>query len=171
MMDRWGNFRVLHQFALTEGHAASLLQGRDGYLYGSAVWPATSLPSGRPLPSGILYRMAPSGHSFEVLYRFSQTDGNGHSMDGADCFEPLVGTNPGVFYGTASLGGTNGSGTVFSYSLSKPNVVEIVHEFSGVNAVGANSDGAYGAAAMASLFLSIRRILPYECRHHQRRTR
>ena len=132
VMDRWGNdFRVLHQFAPTEGHAASLLQARDGFFYGCAVWPATSLPSGTPLPSGILYRMAPSGHHFEVLYTFSQTDANGDNTDGADCYEPLVETKPGVFYGAATYGGTNGNGVVFRYSLSKPNVVEIVHDFSG----------------------------------------
>jgi uncharacterized repeat protein (TIGR03803 family) len=141
VIDRWGNFSVLHQFAPTEGHAASLLLARDGNFYGCAVWPATSLPSG-PLPSGILYRMAPSGDDFDVLYTFTQTDANGDNMDGADCYEPLVETKHGVFYGTATLGGTNGNGVVFRYSLSKPNVVEIVHEFSGLNANGYNSDGA-----------------------------
>jgi uncharacterized repeat protein (TIGR03803 family) len=142
VMDRWGNnFRVLHQFTASEGHAASLLQARDGLFYGCAVWPATSLPSG-PLPSGILYRMAPSGQDFEVLYTFTQTDAKGDNMDGADCYEPLVETKPGVFYGTARHGGINGTGLVFRYSLSKPSVVEIVHDFSGVNAAGENEDGA-----------------------------
>jgi uncharacterized repeat protein (TIGR03803 family) len=143
VMDRWGDdFSVLHQFAPTEGHAASLLQARDGLFYGCAVWPATSLPNGTPLPSGILYRMAPSGDDFDVLYRFSQTNANGANADGAECYEPLVETKHGVFYGTARLGGTNGNGVVFRYSLSKPNVVEIVHDFSGLNANGDNSDGA-----------------------------
>ena len=103
VIDRWGNFSVLHQFAPTEGHAASLLLARDGNFYGCAVWPATSLPSGAPLPSGILYRMSPSGDDFDVLYTFSQTDANGANMDGADCYEPLVETKPGVFYGAATL--------------------------------------------------------------------
>jgi uncharacterized repeat protein (TIGR03803 family) len=145
VMDRWGDdFSVLHQFAPTEGHAASLLLARDGNFYGCAVWPATSLPGKppTPLPSGILYRMAPSGDDFDVLYTFSQTDANGANKDGADCYEPLVETKHGVFYGTATLGGTNGNGVVFRYSLSKPNVVEIVHDFSGLNAFGDNSDGA-----------------------------
>jgi len=142
VMDRWGNdFKVLHQFTPSEGHAASLLQALDGKFYGCAVWPATSLPSGTPLPSGILYRMSPSGHDFDVLYTFTQTDANGANADGADCYEPLVETKPGVFYGTASHGGTNGNGVVFRYSLSKPTIVEIVHDFSGLNA-GANQDGA-----------------------------
>jgi uncharacterized repeat protein (TIGR03803 family) len=148
VMDTSGNnFNVLHQFALAEGHAASLLQAQDGFFYGCAVWPATSTPSGAPLPSGILYRMAPYGN-LEVLYRFSQTDANGNNMDGADCYEPLVETAPGVFYGTASNGGTNGNGVVFSYSLLKPTVVNIVHNFSPTNAAGENSDGAFPFARL-----------------------
>jgi uncharacterized repeat protein (TIGR03803 family) len=140
-MDSKGNFEVLHQFTADEGHAASLLQGIDGYFYGCAVWPATSLPPG-PLPSGILYRMAPSGQDFQVLYMFSQTNSSGENMDGADCYEPLVETRPGVFYGAAYYGGTNGSGVVFRYSLSNPGAVEVVHDFSAMNSAGQNEDGA-----------------------------
>jgi len=144
-MDRSGNnFRVLHQFAPTDGHAPSLLQARDGYFYGCAVWPATSL-SGTALPSGTLYRMTRSGENFEVLYTFSQTNSSGENTDGADCYKPLVETEPGVFYGAAFYGGTNGNGVVFRYSLSEPGMVEVVHDFStttaGVNWDGANPDG------------------------------
>lgn len=150
VMDRWGNnFRVLHQFTAAEGHAASLLQAQDGLFYGCAVWPATSLPSGAPLPSGILYRMAPSGRYFQVLYTFSQTDANGDNADGADCYEPLVETEPGVFYGSTTNGGANGNGVVFSYSLSKPSSVEIVHTFSATNASGENWDGANPQARLS----------------------
>jgi len=135
------NFKVLHQFSPAEGHAASLLQAQDGLFYGCAVWPGTSL-NGTPLPSGILYRMAPSGANFEVLYTFSQTNASGENTDGADCYEPFVETNLGVFYGAASYGGTDGNGTVFRYSLSNPGVVEVVHDFSATTA-GENADGAY----------------------------
>jgi uncharacterized repeat protein (TIGR03803 family) len=144
VMDRWGNnFIVLHQFTPNEGHAASLLQAQDGFFYGCAVWPATSLPGTppTPLPSGICTGCRPSGY-FEVLYTFSQTNANGQNADGADCYEPFVETEPGVFYGAARNGGANGTGVVFSYALSKPSVVEIVHTFSGVNPAGENSDGA-----------------------------
>ena len=148
MIDGKGNFKVLHPFTADEGHAASLLQGKDGYLYGCAVWPATSLPAG-PLPSGILYRMALSGQDFEVLYKFSQTNASGENMDGADCYEPLVEARPGVFYGAAYHGGTNSNGVVFRYSLSNPGSVEVVHDFSALNSAGQNSDGATPGGRLA----------------------
>ncbi len=141
MIDGKGNFKVLHPFTANEGHAASLLQATDGYFYGCAVWPATSLPAG-PLPSGIVYRMAPSGQNFDVLYTFSQTNVGGENMDGADCYEPLVEARPGVFYGAAFHGGTNGNGVVFRYSLWNPGSVEVVHDFSAMNSAGKNWDGA-----------------------------
>ncbi len=140
-IDGKGDFTVLHQFTADEGHAASLTQGFDGYLYGCAVWPATSLPPG-PLRSGILYRMAPWGQEFQVLYTFSQTNASGQNTDGADCYEPLVETRPGVFYGAAANGGTKGNGVVFRYSLSNPGGVDVVHTFSAVNSSGQNWDGA-----------------------------
>ena len=135
-MTRWGNFSVIHQFQATEGHAASLLRARDGYLYGCAVWPFAAAGS------GVLYRMSPRGHHFEVLYRFAPVDASGDNADGANCFEPLVEKSPGVFYGTLYAGGRNGNGTVFRYSLANPGIVETVHTFSATNAAGENSDGA-----------------------------
>jgi uncharacterized repeat protein (TIGR03803 family) len=148
MIDGKGNFKVIHAFTAVEGHAASMLQGTDGKLYGCAVWPATSLPAG-PLPSGILYRMAPSGQYFQVLYTFSQTNSSGENMDGADCYEPLVETTPGVFYGVAFHGGTNSNGVVFRYSLWNPGAVEVLHDFSALNAAGQNADGAAPGGRLA----------------------
>jgi uncharacterized repeat protein (TIGR03803 family) len=86
--------------------------------------------------------MKASGTDFEFLYTFSPTNAKGQNTDGADCYEPLVETEPGVFYGSARYGGTNGTGVVFRYSLSMPGMVEIVHDFSAVNAAGDNWDGA-----------------------------
>ncbi len=148
MIDVKGNFTVIHSFTAGEGHAASILLGMDGKLYGCAVWPATSLPAG-PLPSGILYRMAPSGQDFDVLYSFSQTNSSGENMDGADCYEPLVEPRPGVFYGAAARGGTNGNGVVFRYSLYNPRAVEVLHDFSALNSAGQNSDGASPGGRLA----------------------
>ena len=141
MIDYLGNFHVLHQFTPTEGHAASLLQAEDGVFYGCAVWPGTSLPNGQPLPSGILYRMGASGDHFEVLYTFSQTNSNGQNPDGAECYEPLIETKAGVFYGTTTFGGANGNGVVFRFSLSSQDAIEVLHDFSATSN-GTNSDGA-----------------------------
>jgi uncharacterized repeat protein (TIGR03803 family) len=134
VMTPWGSFSVLHQFQATEGHAASLLQARDGFLYGCAVFPFAAAGS------GTLFRMAPSGGHFEVLRRFSAVDANGNNTDGADCFEPLVETDPGVFFGSTTFGGPNGNGVVFRYSAAKG--LEIVHAFSASNTAGGNADGA-----------------------------
>jgi uncharacterized repeat protein (TIGR03803 family) len=148
MIDGKGNFKVTHPFTADEGHAASMLLAKDGNLYGCAVWPATSLPAG-PLPSGIVYRMAPSGQDFDVLYTFSQTNSSGENMDGADCYEPFVEPRPGVFYGTAARGGTNGNGVVFRYALANPGAVEVIHDFSALNSAGQNSDGATPVGRLA----------------------
>jgi uncharacterized repeat protein (TIGR03803 family) len=147
-IDGSDNFTVIHQFIADEGHAASLTQGIDGYLYGCAVWPATSLPPG-PLPSGILYRMETSGQNFQTLYSFSQTNASGENKDGADCYEPLVEARPGVFYGGAIHGGTNGNGVVFRYSLWNPGDVKVGHDFSAMNSTGQNWDGAYPNGPLA----------------------
>jgi len=68
----------------------------------------------------------------------------------------LVETQPGVFYGAAYYGGTNGNGVVFTYSLSDPGVVEIVHDFSattnGENSDGANPDGPLAVAQDGTLY-------------------
>lgn len=142
MIDRRGNFSVLHQFVATQGHAASLTQGRDGLFYGCAVWPSAADGS------GLLYRMAPSGQNFEVLYSFTPTDAHGTNKDGANCYEPLVETSPGVFYGAATFGGPNGNGLVFSYSVAHADMVRVVHAFSATNSSGQNSDGANSQARL-----------------------
>jgi uncharacterized repeat protein (TIGR03803 family) len=134
VMTRWGSFSVVHQFQATEGHAASLLQARDGFLYGCGVFPFAAAGA------GTLFRMAPSGGHFEILHRFTAVDVNGANSDGADCYEPLVETDAGVFYGSAYAGGASGNGVVFRYSAAKG--LEIVHVFSASNAAGENADGA-----------------------------
>jgi uncharacterized repeat protein (TIGR03803 family) len=86
--------------------------------------------------------MAPSGNHFEVLHRFMPVNANGDNKDGANCYEPLVETDSGVFYGAAYAGGPNGSGVVFRYSLANGGDLDIVHAFSALNSAGDNSDGA-----------------------------
>ena len=77
-----------------------------------------------------------------MLYTFSQTNASGQNIDGADCYEPLVETRPGVFYGAAANGGTKGNGVVFSYSLRTRGGSMLSTTFSAVNSSGQNWDGA-----------------------------
>jgi uncharacterized repeat protein (TIGR03803 family) len=142
VMTQWGSFSVLHQFKPDEGHAASLLEARDGYFYGCAVFPFAGAGS------GILYRMTPSGKHFEVLYRFTPVDADGNNPEGADCYEPLVETEPGVFYGAATYGGPNANGVIFRYWLEKGGDLDVVHAFSATNAIGGNWDGAMTEARL-----------------------
>ena len=71
----------------------------------------------------------------------SQTNASGENVDGADCYEPLVETDPGVYYGAANHGGSKGSGLMFRNSLRAPGVLDVVHDFSATTS-GANWDGA-----------------------------
>lgn len=131
-----GSFSVVHEFTPDEGHAASLLIAHDGNFYGCAVYPFAAAGS------GILYRMRPSGARFEVLHQFSAVDSSGNNADGANCYEPLVEADSGVFLGTASDGGPHGSGVVFRYASENGGTYTVVHAFSALNAAGTNVDGA-----------------------------
>ena len=46
-----------------------------------------------------------------------------------------------VFYGMASFGGLNGSGTIFKFTMSGK--FTVLHTFSAMDANGHNQDGAY----------------------------
>jgi uncharacterized repeat protein (TIGR03803 family) len=136
-----GALSVIHHYTASEGHAASLTQGRDGYLYGCGVWPSAAASGPRTL-----YRMSPSGGYFEVLHTFKPMV-SGANTDGADCYEPLTEVGNGIFMGAAADGGTNGNGVVFRYS-SATNGLEVVHAFAATNAAGRNSDGAFPYARL-----------------------
>ena len=82
---------------------AGLVQGSDGYFYGTTFWGGTN-------ESGTVFKISTSG-ALTTLYAFSGTDGSGPDaalVQGAD----------GNFYGTTVGGGNNGSGTVFKISAN-----------------------------------------------------
>jgi uncharacterized repeat protein (TIGR03803 family) len=82
---------------------SALVQGLDGSFYGTAS-------GGGAFASGTVFRLTPDG-LLTNLYSFS---------GGADGARPVGGLllgNDGNFYGTTSLGGTFGKGTVFGMSL------------------------------------------------------
>ena len=119
-------FEVLHEFGpITsepgadiatndDGHspAGSLLEGADGYLYGTAF-------GGGENGRGTVFRLRHDGSGFEVVHAFSTATAPDETslpvnVDGA---APLVGLTDGgdsLLYGVASQGGATGNGTVFA---------------------------------------------------------
>jgi uncharacterized repeat protein (TIGR03803 family) len=79
---------------------AGLTQASDGNLYGASL-------QGIGASQGTLFRMTSSG-AFTPFHRFGGGD------DGGNPLASLVQGSDGNLYGTASAGGSNGVGTVFS---------------------------------------------------------
>jgi uncharacterized repeat protein (TIGR03803 family) len=92
---------------------ASLVQGSDGYLYG------TTYTGGQPGPvvfrtsygNGTVFKIGHDG-TFTHLYSFT------NGIDGAMPYAGLVQGNDGYFYGTTLRGGVYGGGTIFKISNS-----------------------------------------------------
>jgi len=109
------------------GPGAALIQASDGNFYGTTAGGGTS-------GGGTVFKIAPSG--FEtVLYAFAGT-----ATDGSDPGAALIQAGDGNFYGTTSLGGTAGVGTVFK--VTPAGVETILHSFT----VG--TDGRQPVAAL-----------------------
>jgi uncharacterized repeat protein (TIGR03803 family) len=119
-MDASGVVTVIHSFAGADGAQpfASLVQGTDGYLYGTTV-------GGGAYGGGTVFKVNTLGN-LTVLHSFSGgVDGagpHGRLMQGAD----------GNFYGTTSGGGAFGQGTIFTMNATGD--VTVLHSFSNADA-------------------------------------
>src|ERR1017187_10553766 len=91
------------------GPSGGLVQGSDGNFYGTTAFGGTSTNCGPGC--GTVYRISPRGF-YTRLYSFV-----GSPNDGAFPFAGLVQGGDGNFYGTTYEGGSNGVGTVFSFSV------------------------------------------------------
>jgi uncharacterized repeat protein (TIGR03803 family) len=105
-----GSLTTIHSFNGYDGATpqSGLVQGSDGYLYGTAT-------TGGLNNNGSVFRISPSG-DFTNLYLFS-------GPDGAWPLASLVPGGDGDFYGVTVMGGTStscsgGCGTVFRISPS-----------------------------------------------------
>lgn len=98
-----GDYEELHTFSNNlDGYGvySPLVEGSDGRLYGCAFTSTNN--------NGAIFRMSKDGQNFAVLHRFT-----GGTTDGAQPDCTLIETSNGVFQGTASAGGANGSGIFF----------------------------------------------------------
>jgi uncharacterized repeat protein (TIGR03803 family) len=131
-----GVLTTLHSFNGTSGSGpqAGLLQGSDGDFYGTTV-------GGGPNGFGTVFKMTSSG-VLTTLHFFDETETNGINP-----FAGLVLGSDGAFYGTTSVGGTGGAGTVFKITSS--GVLTTLHSFNNTNGddpragLVLGSDGAF----------------------------
>jgi uncharacterized repeat protein (TIGR03803 family) len=124
-----GTTSVLQQMSLSQGGGlqGTLIQGADGALYGTAIAGGAfaadnpSAPCNTFSGCGSVFRYDILADQFSVLFSF---DGglNGNAPIGG-----LFQASDGLLYGTTSLGGQNGHGTVFSISTSGG--LETFHHF------------------------------------------
>ncbi|HTS18501.1 MAG TPA: choice-of-anchor tandem repeat GloVer-containing protein [Verrucomicrobiae bacterium] len=125
-----GTFTTLHTFSGGSDGAwpeAALLQGSDGYLYGT-----TSAGNGN---AGTVFKMSTNGTTFTNLHAFTG------GADGATPLAALIQDGGGYLYGTAFGGGTNGNGTVFKVDTNGITYVAL-HSFGGI------PDGSYPGAGL-----------------------
>ena len=87
------------------GPIAALIQGSDGYLYGTAEYGPNS--GGH----GIVFRLSTDGLSYTILHNFAYADG-------VVTYNPVMQASDGNLYGTCYEGGAYGSGTIYQLTLS-----------------------------------------------------
>lgn len=122
-----GAFSVLYTFPARDANdandagaspVAGLVIANDGNFYGVAQ-------RGGANKAGTVFKLTPGG-VFSVLHAFTSVE-TASNTDGALPSAPLMQATDGSLYGTTSLGGPGGSGTVFRISTS--GAFEVLHGF------------------------------------------
>jgi uncharacterized repeat protein (TIGR03803 family) len=104
-----GTLTTIHNFSIPGGAnpSGALVQGADGNLYGTAHYGGTNL-------SGTVFKSSTAGATAR-LYNFCPVTG---CADGQAPTDGLIQGTDGNFYGTTSVGGAHGHGTVFKMTPS-----------------------------------------------------
>ena len=103
---------------------AALVQGSDGFFYGTTYGGGAYPPDRFGLSPGTVFKISTNG-ALTTLYSF--TGGN----DGANPEAGLVQGGDGSFYGTTFSGGTSNSGTVFK--IGTDGALATLYSFTGGN--------------------------------------
>jgi uncharacterized repeat protein (TIGR03803 family) len=110
---------------------AGLIMDKTGNLYGTTT-------EGGAHGQGTVFKLTPKGAE-TVLYSFDDSNAN----DGADPYAGLIMDKSGSLYGTTSVGGAHGQGTVFK--LAADGTETVLYSFN-------DNDRNDGAAPYAGLF-------------------
>lgn len=116
-----GGFQVVHAFTGSPDGAqpfATVIQGRDGTLYG------TTERGGTNENLGTVYKVQPDGTGYQVLHSFAG------SSDGQNPRAALCHASDGMLYGTTWAGGANGHGTLYMLDTNGGNF-QVIHTFEG----------------------------------------
>jgi uncharacterized repeat protein (TIGR03803 family) len=137
-----GALQTLFAFHASDGS----VPGAAVLLVGSTLFGTTS--SGGAGGSGTVFAVNTNGTGYTNLYSFSATDPNtGANSDGAAPEAPLI-LSGSTLFGTASAGGSAGSGTIFALSTNGAHFTNL-YSFSATDpSTGANNDGATPYAAL-----------------------
>jgi len=111
-----GGYTVLHRFGLSHTNGskpyAPLLEGSDGYLYGSTRH--GGVRGGDPEGLGTLFKIRKDGSDFTLLHQFKSTEGDGTWPD----VEMIEGSD-GALYGTTSHGVAGSEAGCVAFRMQK----------------------------------------------------
>jgi uncharacterized repeat protein (TIGR03803 family) len=139
-----GAVTIVHAFAGSDTTGAphpdgGLVQGTDGFLYGTTVFGGGSGCEG--IGCGTVFRVATDGSGFVVLHTFM-----GAPTDGANPSGALIQAMDGFLYGTTESGGgstcgaSGGCGTIFRMATDGSGYA-VLHAFMGGSADGTFPSG------------------------------
>ena len=141
-----GKFTTLYNFCSQPNCAdgatpvESLVLGTDGNIYG------TTMQGGNSADGGTIFKITPQG-VLTTLYDFCSQSS---CADGAAPEAALIQATDGNFYGTAEWRGTNGSGTVFRFSMGLGPFVKLVQNTGKVGqAIGIYGQGFTGTTGVS----------------------
>jgi uncharacterized repeat protein (TIGR03803 family) len=119
-----GDLTILHRFSGPDGYGpiAGLVQGTDGFFYGTTYYGGSSATCSAPEGCGTVFRIGPAG-ALTTLHVFGDPEGtnpHGRLVQGLDSH----------FYGTTAFGGSpGGGGSIFR--VTSAGEFSVVHQFLG----------------------------------------
>ena len=155
-------FTILHKFApVTASNVnqnavnldgaypeTALIEGSDGFLYGVAR-------AGGPNGTGAVFKVSRDGTSFKLLHTFAPVTSDANAavpvnLDGAAPLGVLLQGADGFLYGTTSVGGVNGRGTIFRVGTDGSGF-QLQHVFAALPDSSSPQANVGGASPLAGL--------------------
>jgi uncharacterized repeat protein (TIGR03803 family) len=126
----------------------ALIEGSDGFLYGVTR-------AGGPNGTGAVFKVSRDGTSFKLLHAFAPVTSDANAavpvnLDGAAPIGVLLQGADGFLYGTTSVGGVNGRGTIFRIGTDGSGF-QLQHVFAALPDSSSPQANVGGASPLAGL--------------------